>query len=131
MARPKPLVPKCRKCSVILTKLNCMKSYLSYGINICNECQRQYEKDQYIKNRIIVLNKLGGKCDCCGEQKIELLSIDHINGGGNQEKKVLRGANLLKKLKLMNESDLSNKYRCLCYNCNYCIGFWGKCQHKI
>lgn len=120
---------QCRTCKILLDETTTFKSFIDYGINLCRNCEYKYTREQYIENRLLIIKKLGEKCECCGESNTQLLSIDHINGGGNIEKKALRGKSYLKKLKHM--TDIKTKYRCLCYNCNYCIGFWGKCQHKI
>ena len=38
------------------------------------------------KRRRLVIDKYGGKCVCCGETKLEFLSMDHVNGGGTKER---------------------------------------------
>lgn len=120
----------CRKCNSELNKLNCFPSYIEYNIKLCINCSILYEKEKYHKDRSIIIENLGGKCECCGEANSELLTIDHINGGGNKEKQAgSKGKKYLKKLK--NMQNIKEIYRCLCYNCNYCLGFWGKCQCKI
>jgi hypothetical protein len=122
---------KCRICSIKLDEINCYKSHLQHNIRICIVCDKEEKHQLYIKYRkIILMDILGGKCECCGIEKYEVLSIDHRFGGGNQEKKKLRGRAFLVKL-VKNPQETKEKYRCLCYNCNYCIGFYGKCQHKI
>ena len=119
----------CRVCDVALTNENCYPSSFKYGINLCNPCDTKISAEKYKNNKLEIFAKLGGKCACCGVIDTNILTIDHIHGGGNSEKKILRGERFLVKLK--NLPDLTTKYRCLCYNCNYCIGFWGKCQHEI
>ena len=39
--------------------------------------------------RMEVFDHYGNKCVCCGESQHEFLTIDHINGGGNIERKKL------------------------------------------
>lgn len=54
------------------------------------EKQRKYNKKYCAKKRSIILNHYGGvppKCACCGENHVEFLSVDHINGGGNKHRK--------------------------------------------
>lgn len=120
---------KCRKCLIDLTEENCPKSFLEWNIKLCRSCENEYATEQYRKNRLIIIERLGNKCECCENSNTNYLSIDHIYGLGHQESKKLRGSRYLKKLKHM--ENLTEKYRCLCYNCNYCLGFWGKCQHKL
>ena len=64
-----------------------------------------------------VLAFLGGKCNRCGITDIRVLQVDHVNGGGNQERKQLRGSwhlyeNILQTLDNKN-------YQLLCANCNW------------
>ena len=120
---------KCRRCKIQLTENNSFKSFIKYKINLCSDCSNECKKEEYVKNRLIVLEMLGNRCICCLDENLNHLTIDHIDGGGNKEKKKIRGAKYLRKLK--NDKNITEKYRCLCYNCNYCIGFWGKCQHKL
>src|SRR3954469_5521706 len=37
--------------------------------------------------RIETLHAYGAQCECCGEKTIEFLTIDHIYGGGTQDRK--------------------------------------------
>lgn len=70
----------------------------------------------------------GLKCACCGENNIEFLAIDHINGGGNQHKKVI-GKN--KRFYLwLKENNYPEGFRILCHNCNMSFGLYGYCPHE-
>lgn len=62
-----------------------------------------------------VVQKYGGKCVCCGETNHMFLSIDHINGGGREEARLM-GTEGIKKMML--EKDMSATHRILCFNCN-------------
>lgn len=125
-------MPKtCRVCHIELNKKNCTPSFLKRKIKICRTCNGKQYKNRYSKYRIDILSKLGNKCQCCGSDRIQFLSIDHISGGGNQEKKIARGKKFIKKLYYMPINELKNKFQCLCFNCNYTKGFWGKCPHNF
>lgn len=78
------------------------------------------------KDRIKCLKHYGGECDCCGENRYEFLSIDHINGGGNIHRKEIRG-NMVRWLL---KNGLPEGFRILCHNCNQAYGLYGKCPHK-
>ena len=83
-----------------------------------------------IKTRKMVLIHYSGnppKCACCGETIYEFLTIDHINGGGTEHKKEIKGYPLAIWLKVNN---FPKGFQVLCYNCNCAKGFWGKCPHK-
>jgi hypothetical protein len=66
-------------------------------------------------------------CACCGEDHIEFLAIDHIEGGGTQHRKAL-GVGDRFYLWLMRE-DYPSGYRVLCHNCNSALGMFGYCPH--
>ena len=68
-----------------------------------------------IKQRKKLIQKLGGKCVQCNETDWRLLQINHVNGGGRNERERIgqRGIhnNILQSKKL-------SKYNLLCANCN-------------
>lgn len=69
------------------------------------------------------------ECDCCGEKQIEFLSIDHVNGNGNEHRRKIRtqGTGFYMWLK---RNKFPSGFRVLCHNCNQAIGFMGYCPHK-
>lgn len=79
--------------------------------------------------KIEMITAYGGKCECCGESNPEFLSVDHIYGGGNQHRKIIKGGcNFYYMLKKQGwPKDL---YRLLCYNCNGSYGYYGYCPHS-
>lgn len=67
-------------------------------------------------------------CACCGEQQIEFLSLDHVDGGGNQHKRRIgRGWTLMRWLQANGYPD---GYQVLCHNCNQAKGYYGVCPHQ-
>jgi hypothetical protein len=88
-----------------------------------------YNKTSRANLRLEVLNNYGGAiCACCGENIIEFLDIDHIDGGGTKHKKII-GYNAL--YRWLRDNNYPDGYQVLCRNCN-----WGKyinggvCPHK-
>jgi len=83
------------------------------------------------KLRIEILKKYSKKdipeCQCCGETILEFLTLDHINGGGTEERKKYPATMLFRKLRREN---FPNGYRTLCYNCNCSLGRYGYCPHQ-
>lgn len=72
----------------------------------CAKCKNKKAMDRYYANheaskarsrsvavsklaklRLEVITAYGGQCACCGELEIDFLVLDHINGGGTQERK--------------------------------------------
>lgn len=67
-----------------------------------------------------IYSLLKNKCAICGITDILVLQIDHIKGGGLQQRKLIGGndikyyKNILKEIK-----EGRNKYQLLCANCNW------------
>ena len=80
-----------------------------------------YSRDRSRRIRTTVITYLGNRCVKCGNSDIRVLCIDHVNGGGCQERKALTYHGFLWKLKkaidARNETILS-QYQLLCANCN-------------
>jgi hypothetical protein len=91
----------------------------------------EYSRVYRHKRRAEVLIHYGGRCACCGEDRYEFLAIDHINGGGNRERKELgakeAGSELWLRLKRLGYPD---GFRVLCHNCNNAIAHYGRCAHE-
>jgi hypothetical protein len=67
------------------------------------------------------------KCDCCGNDNIRVLTIDHINGGGKQH--VIKDK--IKNLHAyLHYNYYPEGYRILCFNCNKSHGQYGYCPHE-
>lgn len=108
--------------------------------------QREYHKLWHAKNRIHTLAKqkeyqlkiklkvfkaYSGnivQCECCSEQEIKFLSIDHIQGGGTKHKAEIGSHKIY--FWLIN-NNFPKGYRVLCHNCNQAIGFFGECPHLL
>lgn len=81
-----------------------------------------------------VFDHYGNQCACCGEIEEKFLSIDHVNGGGNQHRKQISsgydsggGQTYLWLIR----NNFPDGFQLLCMNCN-----WGRtynngvCPHK-
>ena len=77
-------------------KIACLKSRQSHREIICKRT-----KEHHRKKRECVIRRYGGKCQCCGEVHIEFLVIDHVHGGGTQEREELGPKGVLEKLAIM------------------------------
>lgn len=75
---------------------------------------RKYGKERNKKIRLSLFEYLGSPvCKRCGFSDVRALQIDHINGGGNKERK--SKTSYLPKLIKENPSN----YQILCANCNW------------
>lgn len=59
------------------------------------------------------------KCVLCGESRIDALSIDHIYGGGNKERKKT-GMIGPRFYKWLIDNEFPDGFRTLCMNCQFC-----------
>ncbi len=89
--------------------------------------------DYYKKRRMLVLQFYGSnppQCKCCGEQTIQFLSIDHINGGGNKHRKEIGGSGYALYSWII-KNNFPDGFQILCHNCNQAKGYYGICPHNI
>lgn len=74
------------------------------------------------------IEHFGGACQCCGETIAEFLTMEHLQGGGNQDRKTFHGNIYARARK---EGYPPEKYGLLCMNCNFAEGKYGYCPHKL
>lgn len=90
--------------------------------------RRRAGKRAAIRLKLETMTAYGGQCACCGEGRMEFLSIDHIHGGGNKHRKTLpTGLGFYRYLKKSGWP--IGDYRVLCMNCNFSLGHAGYCPH--
>lgn len=80
--------------------------------------------------RAALLQHYGGcrpKCACCGERHAEFLTLDHVNGGGNAERRLRGGTTPL--WRWLRQKGFPSGYQVLCHNCNAAKHIYGSCPH--
>lgn len=106
----------------------------------CNDYARQWQEDNPVKareaqsrhldkaheRRRSALAAYGGKCACCGEDRLVFLAIDHIDGIVPEGRK-RSGGQLVRLLEIQGWPP---GYQVLCHNCNSARGFYGSCPHQ-
>lgn len=98
----------------------CKKEPL-YNKNVCTKCrvvQSGYKRTRYKAFREAVIAVMGGCCVRCGFSDPRALQIDHIYGGGAQERKSLMANAALYRAIVKDTIDMSC-YQLLCANCNW------------
>jgi hypothetical protein len=134
----------CPKCQQSLPRANFAKAKLS-GDGLqgwCKSCMRAY-KTEYANEHGSTYNQLSNQrlrwdvlvhyssdppcCACCGETAYEFLAIDHINGGGRQDR-ITNGYGRL--YDVLRRRGYPSGFRVLCHNCNQAIGHYGFCPHQ-
>lgn len=86
-----------------------------YRNRICRKCSNIAKRNSYIRLKINVFDYYWSKCANCGIDKIEFLTIDHINNDGAQHRKEV-GTQIFPWLKMNN---YPTEFQILCFNCNY------------
>lgn len=76
----------------------------------------------------MVLAAYGGKCACCGEAAPEFLVLDHINGGGTEERKRLSNGNEI--IAQLIREGYPDTMQVLCANCNMAKERPDGCPHQ-
>ena len=68
-------------------------------------------------------------CSCkgCGQDMIEFLVLDHIDGGGNDHRRSIRNSSMYLWVK---QNGYPSGFRVLCWNCNNSRGCFGYCPHE-
>lgn len=123
----------------------CIESNCSLPFYCKKKCRIHYHRDWRDKNRIHVTNSnntykrkvrrlalehySGGKmiCNCCGENNVMFLTIDHIDGKGHVHRKILHDS----LTGWLRSNNYPKGFQVLCFNCN-CGKSLNKniCPHK-
>jgi hypothetical protein len=88
-----------------------------------------------LRDRVEAFENYGGlKCSCCGVTELAFLSLNHIAGGGNEDRRErfgvwYRGGHEL--YRMLRSQKWPKGYRVLCMNCQQGIrDNGGQCPHK-
>jgi hypothetical protein len=90
-----------------------------------NASRRKNAHLQTRLQKLQVLQAYGGKCECCGETRWALLTIEHKRNDGSQD----RRNNFYKRL-IQRGCPKNLGLGVLCYNCNCSKGHFRICPHK-
>lgn len=85
----------------------------------------QYSPEWLVLKQKIV-DHYGGACYCCHESNLRFLTIDHIDGGGKEHRRKIKGVG---QYKWIIDNKFPSDLRVSCYNCNCGRGASGSCPH--
>lgn len=109
----------------------------------------EYNKQYYLEHRdreILRMRNLRKKlrdetfaayggyiCSCCGETNPGFLSLDHIDGGGNEHRRAIGRKSGVGFQYWLKKNGFPPGFQVLCYNCNLGRAFagGGVCPHKL
>lgn len=117
--------PKMKECS--RNRSRRLKEQTGYTKT---EADRQQSVRHYRLLRTKAITLYGGKCECCGEARYDMLTFDHKIPTYYKDK--VKGVALT--YDVIREYERSGhpneKYRLLCWNCNMSRGHHGYCPHQ-
>jgi len=117
-------------CQVNMTKIILIEAY-EIGCKYCGseekyrdtrscpKCHQINKRNKYIDLKLEVFSHYGNKCACCGIDKPECLTMDHINNNGAEHRKQI-GTQIFPWLR---KNNYPEDFQILCYNCNYAKQF--------
>ncbi len=107
---------------------NCENEYgqLKHAANPTRWATYQRDKNRHLRMEVIL--SYGSECACCGEARYEFLTIDHVNGGGTQQRREL-GNSSMAIARWLKKNNYPEGYQILCFNCNCAKGASGYCPH--
>ena len=106
---------------------NYKKKYMRGYRALDKEKHAAYEKERQRRLRLEALIAYGGRCVCCGELRMEFLSLDHVNNDGAKHRKEVKCKSIGHWAK---KHGYPNTLQILCHNCNMAKGMYGYCPHE-
>jgi len=106
--------------------LDCATPLQDLNHALCIQC-RTAKRIYGRKTKLAAIEAYGGKCACCGETRIEFLTIDHIDNGGSKHRKEIGHRPIGQWLK---NHGYPAGFQVLCWNCNCSKEYFGYCPHK-
>ena len=89
------------------------------------EAHRERNRQSLAKLRSDVLAAYGGACACCGNAYEAHLTLDHVDGGGRQERLAVgNGQRIYRRLR---QKGYPPGFQILCWNCNAAKHTLGRC----
>lgn len=105
----------------------CAKRHSDWRATNLDYTQKKgYEWRKNVREQVFA--HYGKICICCQEARLELLTIDHMNGGGNRHRKEVGSGPTFYRWLIKQGFPLG--YQTLCYNCNCSRGHLGICPHE-
>lgn len=123
----------CQKHSDEMTAVSAERYHLRREAGTCGYCDQpvvpgyvvcqyhlQQQRDHKAETKLAALNAYGGpRCSQCGNASIDILEIDHIDGGGNQHRKqVTQGAGGYPFHHWLKANGYPEGFQVLCPTCN-------------
>lgn len=114
-------------------RCSCCGGERASGRKMCSGClaaASESVKQTHAALKEMILDHYGAKCSCCGEDRLEFMTVDHVNGGGTKHRRDLGGGTAVYRWIVKN--NFPEGFRVLCQNCNWGRRFSkdGLCPHE-
>jgi len=87
---------------------------------LCLQCKEIFAKNGKLyreKQKWMIIDHYGGKCAKCSIDNRDILTIDHIDGGGTQHRKELKKEGTIF-YRWIVKNNFPEGFKVLCFNCN-------------
>ncbi len=91
---------------------------------------RARERDRLRFETLVAYSGPVPACACCGEDRLVFLTLDHIDGGGNAERRMAGHRGGPQWYRLLRRTGYPPGLRVLCWNCNFAV-HRGVCPHSV
>ena len=94
----------------------------------CSSCAARYASHRQ-RAKKEAMSMYGTVCQCCGEYRIEFLTIDHIDGNGAEHRREISAQGGQSFYIWLRANKYPAGFQVLCFNCNAAKGYFGACPH--
>lgn len=116
----------CSRCTTVYPREHYYTNGKGRIIRTCRPCRNAVTKAGKRATRDEVLAHYGGKCVCCGETQRVFLTLDHVDGNGNADRRTRNNPDLAWWLK---KQGFPPGFQVMCWNCNAAKHILGACPH--
>lgn len=96
--------------------------------NRLRDQRNKSERRSWERLRARVILAYGGRCSCCGERRVEFLTLEHVNRDGGEHRKMRGPRGCWKDAERLG---FPKNYTILCMNCNWVERHGARCPHKV
>ncbi len=120
--RPDRRARYCKKCS------DAKRKQRSQGD------RSEYRRIYYRKRKREAMDQYGGACQCCGEHRLEFLTLDHLQQDGAEQRRKMSQTGTATGYGFyiwLKKNGWPSGLQVLCANCNTARGAYGQCPHEL
>lgn len=86
----------------------------------------ELNRRRHVRRKVAVLDRYGWRCVFCGEERYELLTIDHVMSDGRAHRESPEFKRVGNLIQFVAGIPIDrDRFRILCFNCNCARGFFG------